>query len=392
LRFLFFLFVFFASSVHSAPDEETLGKAEGYPKCGALDSAKLPQRCLVGLYSHYDEVVPFHRVAKAAAPRPLKRAAQPGDAYDFGAYLAANRDTGLLVLKGDTILFEGYQYERRPEDRFTSMSMAKTVMAMLFGIALSEGKIRSIDDRAEQYVPALKGHPYGETPLRHLLTMSSGVKFREDYEGNDDVSTLAFATVYGWGAGGPAAVRSFNQRIRPPGDTFYYASAESEVLGLVLRAAVGKPLAEYLQEKIWQPMGAEADATWLVDAGDYELGFAGIQATLRDWGRFGLLLAEGGARDGRQIIPAEWVKAATRPDDSHLAPGTATRYLGYGYQIWLVPGARPTFALLGVRGQAVFVDPAAKLVVVHTAVFAQARGSRDNQFSLWNALLRSYSF
>ena len=268
--------------------------------------------------------------------------------------------------------------------------MAKTVVAMLFGIALAEGKIASIDDRAEQYVPELKGHPYGETKLRHLLTMSSGVKFIEEYNGRDDITELARRTLYQQGPGGVQAVLPFNTRIRPAGEKFYYASAETEVLSLVVRAAVGKPLADYLSEKIWQPMGAEADASWLVDGRGYELGYMGLNVTLCDWGRLGLLLANGGAMDGKQIIPAEWVRDATRPDAPHLRVGQATRLNGYGYQTWLVGKSETVFALFGVRGQSVFVDPETKLVIVHTAVFGSFNpGLRNEQFGLFFGTLQS---
>ncbi len=294
-------------------------------------------------------------------------------------------------MQGDTILVERYQYDRKESDRFQSFSMAKTVVGMLVGIALQEGKIKSIDQKAEEFVPQLKGHPYGETSLRHLLTMSSGVKFREDYDGKDDVAALARKTLYQQGPGGADTVAGFTERVNPPGTKFYYSSGESEVLGLVLRAATGKTLAEYLSEKIWQPMGAEADATWLMDAGGYELGYMGINATLRDWGRLGLLLANDGAYDGKQIIPAEWVKAATTAESPHLKVGAATKFNGYGYQTWLIDANERRFALLGVRGQAVFVDPATKTVIVHTAVHADSRGGdlRGDQFGLFFGVVSS---
>jgi CubicO group peptidase (beta-lactamase class C family) len=262
--------------------------------------------------------------------------------------------------------------------------MAKTVVAMLIGIALSESKL-GIDDPAAKYVPELKGHPYGETSLRDLLTMSSGVAFREDYDGKDDVAVLGRKTFGQQGPGGAETVSTFRTRAAPAGTKFYYASAETQVLALVLRAAVGKPLAEYLSEKIWQPMGAEADATWLVDAGGYELGYAGLNATLRDWGRLGLLLANDGALDGRQIIPAAWVREATTAQAPHLKVGVATKFNGYGYQTWLIHPQKRMFALFGVRGQAIFVDPETKVVIVHTAVHEEARGttSRYDQFSLF---------
>jgi CubicO group peptidase (beta-lactamase class C family) len=372
------------SAALAAPDEEILGRDEGYPVCPLGPSE---QRCLVGQYSHFDQIVPARSIQRAAVPRALPTAPF-GETALLEEFLAHNRDTGLLVMKDGAVLFERYQYARKAEDRFTSMSMAKTVVSMLLGIALAEKKIASIDDRAEQYVPGLKGHPYGETRLRDLLTMSSGVRFVENYDGNDDVAVLVRKTFRQEGPGGVDTVISFRERARPAGEAFSYASAETEVLGLVLRAAVGKPLAEYLSEKIWQPMGAEADATWLIDAGGYEIAYCCINARLRDWARLGDLLAHDGALDGRQIIPADWVRAATRPDSPHLAYGVATTYSGYGYQVWLISPEGRRFALFGVRGQAVFVDPQSKLVVVHTAVHALPRDvdARRAQFVLWNTL------
>ena len=194
----------------AAPDEDLLGKADGYPVCKTPWVGQLDQRCYVGNLSHYDEVVPAHTI-KAAAPSTLKRAAkEPQIRYKGGnidAFLAANRNTGLLVLKGDTILVERYQYDRKPEHRFQSFSMAKTIVAMLMGIAIAEGRIGSVDDLASQYVPELKGHVYGETKLRHLLTMSSGVRFTEAYDQlpgaprATDVAILARKTLGGQGPG-----------------------------------------------------------------------------------------------------------------------------------------------------------------------------------------------
>jgi CubicO group peptidase (beta-lactamase class C family) len=223
--------------------------------------------------------------------------------------------------------------------------------------------------------------------------MSSGVKFREDYDGKDDSAVLGARTFGRQGAGGADTVHGFTARANPPGTKFYYSSAESQVLGLVLRAAVKKPLAEYLSEKIWQPMGAEADATWLVDGAGYEMGYVGLNATLRDWGRFGLLLANDGAMDGKQIIPAEWVRAATTASAPHLQVGVATKNNGYGYQTWLINANERQFALLGVRGQAVFVDPKTKVVIVHTAVHATQRdaAARGEQFALWHGVLAKLS-
>jgi CubicO group peptidase (beta-lactamase class C family) len=162
------------------------------------------------------------------------------------------------------------------------------------------------------------------------------------------------------------------------------------VLGLVLRAATGRRPAEYLQERMWQPIGAEADATWLIDRSGQEATFCCLNAVLRDYARLGLLLAHGGNWRGRQLIPAAWIMDATtvRADQPHLQPRTATPFFGYGYQTWILPGERRMFAFLGVRGQAIYVDPQSRLVMVHTAVRKQSvdPGMRETT-ALWYAVV-----
>ena len=399
----------FAGPALAAPDEQLLGRPAGYPACPIYPQPAKPE-CLVGGLSHFDKLYPARVVPKGAAVRELKRAAkEPPIAWRTGIppapvsapksvddFLAENRNTGLLVMRDDLVLVERYQYDRTPAHRFQSFSMAKTVVAMLVGIAVSESKIKSIDELAQAYVPELKGHPYGETTLRHLLTMSSGIAFAERYDGKDDSSVLGTKTLAQRGPGGADTVATFRTREAPAGTRFHYSSAESQVLGLVLRAAVGKPLVQYLSEKIWQPMGAEDDATWQVDAAGIETGFMGINARLRDWGRFGMLLANDGRLDGKQIIPAEWVRAATTAEAPHLKVGTASKFNGYGYQTWLIShprggGDRHMFAALGVRGQAIFVDPATKVVIVHTAVYDYGAQTRNAQFGLFFGTLRSLS-
>lgn len=356
----------------AAPDEMALGKAEGYPVCPP--TARIETRCLVGLVSRRDEAWPSRKVAKGGEVFALTRASvEPafryrwrGDERGLDDYLAGHRTTGLLVLRGDTILAERYQYDRDASHRMTSMSMAKTVVAMLVGVAIEEGAITSIDDTADRYVPQLAGTEYGSTRLRHLLTMSSGVAFSETYNGSDDVATLARLSMGFASAGGAETLKPFNRRERAAGGKFHYASAETQVLGLVLRAATGKTLSDYLSAKIWQPMGAEADASWLIDKGGFEAAFTGLNATLRDYGRLGLLLANDGAIAGRQVIPAAWVRAATTPPAPQFEPGRIPGMFGYGYQTWILGGKRRQIVLRGVRGQGVFVDPEARVVLVHT--------------------------
>jgi CubicO group peptidase (beta-lactamase class C family) len=336
-----------------------------------------------------DEFNAARGVRRADAPRALHRA--PDASLDplLDAFLDANQNMGLLVLKGDQVLAERYQYGRTDGHRFGSASVAKTILGMLTGIALAESKISSIDDRADQYVAELKGHPYGEVTVRQLLTMSSGMA--------DDELRLIFNTVRQRTNGGADTVLEFSTREAPAGTRFRYANADSQVLGLVLIWATKTPLATYLSEKIWQPMGAEAHATWLVDKGGFETGYCCINATLRDFARFGMLLANYGQLDGKQIIPEAWVRASTVPDAPYLAPSRAARRNGYGYQTWLIGGSDPPqpwrFAALGVRGQAIFIDAMTKLVVVHSAVWEDGRdrAARGRQFRLWESLLAKYS-
>ncbi len=393
-RLLFLLAAFFAVEACAAPDEEALGKADGYPICAA--ALQVETRCLVGLVSRRDEVYPARKVPKGPESRALQRApVEPAIRYRYQTrtaglddYLSHNRTTGLLILKGDTILAERYQYDRTPEQRMTSFSMAKTIVAMLVGIALSERAIRSLDDYAEKYVMELKGTPYGQTPIRHLLTMSSGVRFIETYSGSDDIATLVLLSLLGESEGGAATVMPFQTRERAPGKQYRYSSAESQVLGLVLRAATGKTLSDYLSEKIWQPMGAEADASWLIDKGGYEIGYAGVNATVRDYGRFGMLLANDGALNGRQLIPAKWVRAATTPSAKQFQPGQTNMIFGYGYQTWIIPGKERQFMLRGLRTQIVFVDSKSKLVLVHTAAGDLSDTGFGELLALWFSVVK----
>jgi len=250
------------------PDAEALGASMGYPKGNPATFRST--RSLVGSFSHLDEIFRGRLIHKAPRPSRLVRIAEPRITWTFrGAeltlnYLSRNPTTGLLIARGDTIFVERYQYGRTDRHRFTSWSMAKTVTAMLIGIAIDEGRIRSVDDLAAVCVPALAGTEYGRTSLRHLLQMSSGVRFNEDFSPGfvtDDVIQIILDTFMGVGPGGIGAVTSFNDRERPAGTKFSYSSVETLVLGFVLAHAIGRPVAEYLQEKIWQPMGAEADAT-----------------------------------------------------------------------------------------------------------------------------------
>jgi CubicO group peptidase (beta-lactamase class C family) len=336
-------------------------------------------------------------VPRATTPWIFKRAPEPTISYSFNSdrlsienYLGRNATTGLLIAKDDTILYEHYQYARSDRDRFLSQSMAKTITAMLIGIAISEDKIKSIDDLVLAYVLGLAKTEYGKTSIRDLLHMSSGVAFTENYDGLDDVARL-WGDLFGEPGKDPiSSVAQFNRRVTPR-TKWHYASVETEILGLVLRAANGRPVADYLRDKVWQAIGAEADASWAVDGTGQEVTFCCFNAVLRDYARLGRLLAHDGAWEGRQLIPRQWLVDATtvRATDGYLAPRVATPFFGYGYQVWLFPGEQRRFALLGMRGQMILVDPASKLVMVHTAVRQKPsdRASNAETIALWLAVV-----
>jgi CubicO group peptidase (beta-lactamase class C family) len=386
----------------TGPDAAGYGSAWDVPIGGPSPPT---QAQMVGSYSHYDRIWPFHRVAQAATPSPLRRAAQQiaatykfrGATYTLDDYLARNPITGLLIARDDTILFEHYQYGRTDNDRLLSQSMAKTIVALLLGIAIDEGRIHSVDDMADTYVPELAGTAFGQTSLRALLHMASGVAFREDYDDRTaDNVKLGRALFSPSGApSGPdpaQAVAMFNTRERPPDTHFNYGGVQTEVLGLVLAHATGMSPSAYLQSRIWQPMGAEADAIWTVDHTGQEVAYCCFNAVLRDWARLGLLLAHDGQANGRQIIPRQWLlDATTQPPDSPFAPRRAIGYMGYGYQVWVFPGPRRQFAFLGIHGQSIYVDPAAQLVMVQTAVRVPATGLRGEAVTLWNALVAQFA-
>jgi len=374
------------------PDAAAYGAAAGFPVGTRATASQLEN--LVGTYSHFDEMFSSRPIRRATTPWLFKRAPEPAISYNFRSdrlsiedYLGRNPTTGLLIAKDDTILYEHYQYARTDRDRFLSQSMAKTITAMLIGIAVSENKIRSIDDLVSVYVPGLANTEYGKTPIRELLHMSSGVAFTENYDGKDDVAQLVRDLFGEPGKDPVASVAQFNTRIAPPGTKWHYASVETEILGLVLRAATGVPVADYLGDKIWGAIGTEADASWTIDSTGQETAFCCFNATLRDYARLGRLLAYDGAWEGRQLIPRQWLLDATtvNPGNAYLAPGAATPYFGYGYQVWIPPGEQRSFALIGIRGQMIFVDPASKLVMVHTAVRKQPsdRASSADLIALW---------
>jgi CubicO group peptidase (beta-lactamase class C family) len=398
--FSILVLIAFAAPVAAAPDEDILGKAEGYP-IGTVQNWFNDEHVRVGSFSHLDDILSYFRVEKSTSALPLPKAAdvpQLGyrfkeQAYTIDDFLAHQRITGLLIIKDGKILAERYQYDRKDGDRFISHSMAKSIASLAIGIALAEKKIASLDDTIAKYEPKLAGSPYGETTIRNILRMSSGVPFSETYDGKDDLTRFVIARRK---EGSIAALRELKTREVEQGTRFHYASSETVNLVMVLRAVTNTPLTEYIAPRLWQPMGAEADASWTRAADGTVAGFGSFNAILRDYGRLGILLANDGEVGGKQIISKDYLLDATdwHRQPEAFKPYKATPYFGYGYQFWLFPGEKRRFALLGVYGQSIFVDPELKLVLVLTAAAKSASVGKETlgreRDALWRGLVASF--
>jgi CubicO group peptidase (beta-lactamase class C family) len=375
---------------------EDYGMAAGYPPAGGAQSEQKPH--LIGSYSRWQAHFTTREIASAGSPSRLKRAPrEPEIRYTTGDttrrlddYLDQSPVTGLIIARGDRILIERYQYGRRDDDLFQSMSMAKTVLALLVGVAVRDGHIRSIDDPAEAYVPALKGSEYGRTPLKALLQMSSGIRFKHQIaEGGAPAGSDSDLLYRLRNQSLTEALVRFDERAGPPGARFNYTSSDTLALGMVLAGATGKPVADYASEQLWQPLGAESKAIWRINRSGEELTSCCIGATLRDYARLGLMLAHDGRWNGRQIVPRDWLVAATSvaATDRRLRTVSLKRPLGYGYQVWLLNEPGRMFVLRGHRGQEIFVDPQTRTVMVQTAVLPVDQGGQV--FDLWRGVLAS---
>ena len=397
-----------ASHAWSAPDEDKLGKAQGYP-VGNARNWFYDESVRVGSFTAEGEIPGIfggkaNVLAASSAPMPLPRADhEPGIRWandvrknlTVDDYLARERIMGLLIIKDGVVQVERYQYERTPAQRFVSNSMAKSIVSMAIGIAVQEGKIASLDDRADKYLPAIAGTLYGETTIRNLLRMSSGAHFEERYDGKDDLERFARAVIHG---GVEEAAHVITQRDQPQGSHFSYASAETEVLAAVLRGATGMSLSEYLTPRLWQAIGAETPALWRAAPTGLERAAGNFNATLRDYGRLGIVLANDGMRpdDHQQVIPRDYLLEATdwRRAPAAFRPRTATPYYGYNYQFWVFPTEKRRFAMIGVYGQMILVDPELKLVMVQTAANATAKTGETtlgkNADTFWRGVVRQY--
>jgi CubicO group peptidase (beta-lactamase class C family) len=279
--------------------------------------------------------------------------------------------TGFIVLKNGEMVYEKYFSGNNASSRCISMSVAKSFVSFLIGAALEEGKIGSIHDPVDRYVPSLKGSGYEGVSLKNVLQMSSGVRFNEDY---GDLKSDIVRLVASFTSGSLVDFVSGLPNERKPGTYNKYVSADTQVLGLVLSAATGSSLSDYMQEKLWSRLGAEYDAYWLTDPTGTEMAFGGLNAALRDYARFGQLYLNQGANfNGEQLVSANWVKASVTPDAPHLMPGrdkTLSDWpMGYGFQWWIPENPEGDFCAIGIYGQFIYVHPKYNVVIAKTSAY-----------------------
>jgi CubicO group peptidase (beta-lactamase class C family) len=396
----------------AAPDEQILGRDQGYPVGKAARSSWLDDPSMrVGSFTHQGEIPGLYNgrsnvLRRADRVMALASAAVvPDYRWNLGAnrgltvadYLARQRIMGLIIIKDGVVQFEGYQYDRKPSHRFNSHSMAKSITGLAVGIALGEGRIKSLDDRADQYAVKLRNTPLGATSIRNLLRMSSGVRYKQTLDGSGE-SGLFDAAIAREGVEVAAGVLS--HRAAAAGAQFNYSSADSAILGTVLRAATGMSISDYLSSRLWQAVGAEETALWRADRTGLEVTYGNFNATLRDYARLAIVLANDGVRPDdskrKAIVPIDFLLDATdwkrAPVQFH--PGRATPGLGYGYQFWCFPGERRRFGMIGVYGQSIFIDPAQRLVMVQMGVNATAEAGGTSlareRMAFWRGLVNHY--
>lgn len=295
------------------------------------------------------------------------------DTMTVDALFRKQNVAGLLVIKDGRIVYERYGLGNTRQSRWVSFSVAKSVVSLLFGAAIKDGYIDSVDDKIVDYLPRLKGSPYEAATIRNVLQMASGVEWDEDYADPDsDVSTASWDTL------SLLEQLGSKPRIAAPGEVFNYNTAETNLAGILLRSAIGNNLSTYLSEKIWKPFGMEYDATWnLTESGGGEFGGCCINATLRDYGRLGLFaLAGGRLPDGTDVLPDGWMQESTQPSRA---------YPGYGFFWWL--GEDDTYAASGIFGQGIRVDRGAGVVIAIQS--AREHASRDEDWAWQSALYRA---
>lgn len=331
-------------------------------------------------FLHWDRIFATRPIRCASRPSPLRPAAPEIDVgfEDQGRHCTVDdlmRDehlSGLLVLRDDEILIERYALGLTPELRWQSSSMVKSITSTLVGAAVHDGLIDSLDSPMTRFLPDFTGTAYEGVTVRHLLTMTSGIDWSEDYEDmNADVQEHYIKPIAARERGHIENYLKTLQRVEEPGSQYYYNTGDTFLLSLILRKVTGETVADYCTEKIWRPCGMEVDGYFMLDSDDgSEITGSCCGASLRDYGRFGLLMLNDGVTpEGTRVLPEGWTAEATAPSapNFHADLGDRPRldvsaFTGYGYLWWV--HHPDSFMALGAYGQWIHVEPQSRLVFV----------------------------
>lgn len=373
---------------YAARDPETPGRqatpVAHLPK--AEDFLLWPPNVQAYGYRIVDQLFNSRVIRKGGTPRSLTYGDRleisyesAGATYSLDDFIDRNALSGLLVLKNGKVVLEQYGLGLLPSDRWSTMSTVKSITATLVGVALQDGAIASLDDAVTIYVPSLRGSAYEEVAVKHLLTMSSGVQWNEDYaDKQSDVNRYSKSLADGV-PGGVFALLKALPRAHAAGTRWHYNTGDTFLLGAVLRSAVGMPLADYLSRKIWQPCGMEFDAFYTLESPDgLEIGGSRAGIALRDFGRFAQFVLDDGVVDGTRLLPDGWNEAANRraytfsDADRTLLPQIPSGALdGYGYSWWIAEDGAMT--AVGFAGQRIYINRAERLAIVTLGAFPQPR-------------------
>jgi CubicO group peptidase (beta-lactamase class C family) len=354
-------------------DRETRGVLATLPTNKDLLFWNQPQRdAAFRALDRLTVVAKSHVVAASGKPSPLPPGPPLALAVDVDAFMASQRSAAVLVLHDGKLRLERYGLGFDASGRWTSFSVAKSITSTLVGAAIKDGAIKGMDDKLTDYIPEMKGSAYEEVSVRQLLTMTSGVRWIENY--SDPNSDVARFNNHKPEPGVDALVSYLRQlpRAAPAGTRWNYSTGETNLVGILVARATKKPLATYLSEKIWVPAGMEQQATWLLSRTGQEISGCCLQAASRDYARFGQFVLDGAKVNGQGIAPEGWLAEATSKRVPIDQPGR-----GYGYQWWTWDDG--TFRAVGIFGQGIFLDPKRRLVIVTNANWAG--GARDVEAS-----------
>ncbi len=319
------------------------------------------------------EIFPTSKLSHSSKPLVFKKGAPLELPSNFifedkvvkvDEYLSRTDTSALLILKDGKISYENYWLTGGKNVQWISMSVAKSFISALIGIAIDQGHIKSLEDEVTDYVPQLKNSAYDNVRIKDILQMSSGASWNEDYsDPNSDINRSS--KIFAIGGSLDEFSASLKKELKP-GSYNRYNSTDTQVLGMLLREATRTSVTKYMQEMLWHPMGAQDSGYWILDSKNMEMAYAGFNATARDYAKLGELYRLGGKINGKQIIPRDWVKASVKPDAPHLMPGDnplSDFPLGYGYQ-WWVPDLSGDFSAIGVYNQFIYVSPKSNMVIV----------------------------